>query len=156
VAEDAPADPIEIAELEPEDPRLGDALGVMRELRVDRSVEELADLLREGRERGGYRLVGLFESGVCRAAAGYRVVTSFAHGRHLYVEDLVTARDRRKRGHGERLEAHLADVARAAGCVQIRLSSGVGRRRAHRFYFRRGYAIESFDFGRRLDGREDG
>lgn len=149
-------DEVEIAELEPHDPRFADALEIMRELRVDRSVEELADLLREGRERGGYRLAALFEAGVCRAAAGYRVTTSFAHGRHLYVEDLVTAADWRSRGHGERLEAHLAGVARSAGCVQIRLSSGVGRRRAHRFYFRCGYAIESFDFGRRLDGAEDG
>ncbi len=48
------------------------------------------------------------------------------------------------------LEARLAELARAGDCEAIRLDSGVVRSRAHRFYFRRGYAIESFNFGRRL------
>ncbi len=145
------SDGLELVELEPEDPRLGEALAVMRELRTSRSPEELERLYAEGRERSGYRLAALFDGGECRAVAGYRVLTSFAHGRFLYVDDLVTAERWRSRRYGEQLEQHLRAVARAAGCEQIRLDSGVQRRRAHRFYFRHGYAIESFNFGRRLD-----
>jgi GNAT superfamily N-acetyltransferase len=144
----------ELHELGRDDPRLPEALAVMHQLRVDRSAGDLERLLAEGRERSGYRLIALFDDGRCRAVAGFRVLTSFAHGRYLYVDDLVTDEASRSRGHGERLEAHLAEVARAAGCEAIRLDSGVARRRAHRFYFRRGYAIESFNFGRRLSDEQ--
>lgn len=142
---------ISIAELAPEDPRLGDALDVMRVLRADRSGAELRRLFAEGHERSGYRIAALFDAGECRAVAGFRVLTTFAHGRFLYVDDLVTLERWRSRGYGERLEDHLRGVARAEDCRAIRLDSGVQRRRAHRFYFRRGYAIESFSFGLRLD-----
>ncbi|MGI8805895.1 MAG: GNAT family N-acetyltransferase [Thermoleophilaceae bacterium] len=145
----------ELVELEPGDPRLGEALEVMRALRCNRSLAELQRLLDEGRRRGEYRVAALFDGGECRAVAGFRVLTSFAHGRYLYVDDLVTGERWRSRGYGERLEGHLRAVAREEGCEAIRLDSGVARRRAHRFYFRRGYAIESFNFGRRLDD-EDG
>lgn len=146
---------VELHELGPGDPRLPEVLAVMRQLRVDRSIEDLERLLAEGSERSGYRLVALFDGGACRAVAGFRVLTSFAHGRYLYIDDLVTDAGSRSKGHGERLEAHLAELARAEGCEGIRLDSGVARRRAHRFYFRRGYAIESFNFGRRLDAERD-
>lgn len=141
----------EIVELGPDDSRMPAALAVMGELRADRSVEDLERLLAEARERGEYRIAGLFEAGECRAVAGFRVATSFAYGRHLFVDDLVTADAQRSRGHGERLEEHLRSIARAEGCGAIRLNSGLARRRAHRFYFRRGYAIDSFHFGCSLE-----
>lgn len=138
-------------ELVPGEPRFRDALAVMRELRGERSVDELERLFEEGRGRGGYRLLALFDEGDCRAVAGFRILTSFAHGRFLYVDDLVTAEAWRSHAYGELLDVRLRELARQAGCEQIRLDSGVQRRRAHRFYFRRGYAIESFNFGAPLD-----
>lgn len=145
------SDGLELAELQPEDTRLREAFEVMRFLRDTRSVDDLERLYEEGHARSGYRMLALFDAGECRAVAGFRVLTSFAHGRHLYIDDLVTADPWRSRRYGERIEEHLRGVARAEGCEQVRLDSGVGRRRAHRFYFRRGYAIESFNFGHRLE-----
>ena len=144
---------VELVELAPGDPRLREALEVMRSLRTDRSPEDLERLHAEG-HRGGYRIIALFDAGECRAVAGFRVMTSFAHGRFLYVDDLATAERWRSHGYGELLEERLRTLARAEGCDQIRLDSGVMRGRAHRFYFRRGYAIESFNFGARLEGEE--
>jgi GNAT superfamily N-acetyltransferase len=144
---------VELVELAPGDPRLREALEVMRSLRADRTPDELVRLHAEG-HREGYRIMALFDAGECRAVAGFRVMTSFAHGRFLYVDDLATAERWRSHGYGELLEDRLRGLARAEGCEQIRLDSGVMRRRAHRFYFRRGYAIESFNFGARLEGEE--
>ena len=144
----------EVVELQAGDPRLREALEVMRALRTNRSLAELERLLDEGRRHSGYRIAAVFDGGECRAVAGFRVLTSFVHGRHLYVDDLVTGERWRSRGYGELLEGHLREVARAGGCAAIRLDSGVARRHAHRFYFRRGYAIESFSFGQRLDGED--
>ncbi len=154
--EDAESGRLGLSELPPGDPRLPQALEVMRSLRTARSLDELERLHREGHERSGYRIMALFDSGECRAVAGFRVLTSFAHGRFLYVDDLATAEGWRSRGYGECLERQLRELARSEGCGQIRLDSGVMRRDAHRFYFRRGYAIESFNFGARLDSGEGG
>jgi GNAT superfamily N-acetyltransferase len=145
---------VELVELAPGDARLRAALEVMRSLRTDRSLEELERLHAEGHRDGGYRIMALLEAGECRAVAGFRVMTSFAHGRFLYVDDLATAERWRSHGYGELLEDGLRGLARTEGCEQIRLDSGVQRRRAHRFYFRRGYAIESFNFGARLETEE--
>ncbi len=153
-AEPPAAGRIELAELPPGDARLEQALEVMRALRTGRSIAELERLHAEGHERSGYRICALFDHGECRAVAGFRVLTSFAHGRFLYVDDLSTAERWRSHGYGERLERHLREIARREGCEGIRLDSGVQRRRAHSFYFRRGYAIESFNFGARLDADE--
>ena len=147
---------IELVELAPGDARLGEALRVMGFLRTGRSAPELERIYAEGHAGSGYRILGLFDAGECRAVAGFRVMTSFAHGRHLYIDDLVTADRWRSRRYGERVEEHLRGVARAEGCEQVRLDSGVQRRRAHRFYFRRGYAIESFNYARRLDEGDRG
>jgi GNAT superfamily N-acetyltransferase len=142
---------VELVELPPGEPRLREALEVMRSLRTGRTADELERLHAEG-HGGGYRIMALFDAGECRAVAGFRVMTSFAHGRFLYVDDLATAERWRSQGYGELLEERLREVARVEGCEQIRLDSGVQRRRAHRFYFRRGYSIESFNFGARLAG----
>ena len=102
----------------------------------------------------GYRLVGSFEDGEDDAAAvmGFRVVEMLAWGRAIYVDDLVTAADRRGRGHADALFAWLDEESARLGCNQLHLDSGLGpdRADAHRFYFRHGLRIVSFHFARGL------
>jgi GNAT superfamily N-acetyltransferase len=121
-------------------PHFGDAEAVAR-----RAEEQRAE---------GYRLAAVFESGTADApaAAGFRIARNLAWGRHLYVDDLVTAASRRGRGHADRLFAWLEDEARNCGCTQFHLDSGLGedRQDAHRFYFRHGLRIASFHFAREL------
>jgi GNAT superfamily N-acetyltransferase len=75
-----------------------------------------------------------------------------AWGRYLYVDDLSTLPEARRRGHGRRLLDWLTEEARRQGCDQLHLDSGVGPDRidAHRLYFNTGLAITSFHFARRL------
>ncbi|CAA9438992.1 MAG: Histone acetyltransferase HPA2 and related acetyltransferases [uncultured Rubrobacteraceae bacterium] len=47
---------------------------------------------------------------------GFRIVEFLAYGRFLYVDDLVTAKDARSEGHGERMLDRLTGVAREEGC----------------------------------------
>jgi GNAT superfamily N-acetyltransferase len=139
---------MEIVEVPPADPRLPAVYVVMRELRDQLSEDELDQRYLAGHP-DGYRLVGLFDEGQCRAAAGYRVMTNFVSGRHLYIDDLVTAESWRSRGYGRQLNDYLAGRAREEGCEWIQLDSAVHRRHAHRFYFRERYSISSFHFVRR-------
>ena len=112
-----------------------------------------AEFLRSVREMQaeGYRLAYLADGGKVVAVAGYRVVTNFHMGRHLYVEDLVTAAEARSRGHGDELLRWLSDEARSADCGFIDLISGVQRVRAHKFYFERGFGITNFHFSQKLN-----
>lgn len=96
----------------------------------------------------GYRLVGVFEAGRCVAVAGFRVLHNLAWGDCLYVDDLATHADARRRGHGRALLDWCAAEARRSGCNALHLDSGVGPERedAHRLYFNCGLRITSYHF----------
>jgi GNAT superfamily N-acetyltransferase len=107
----------------------------------------------------GYRIVAAFEPGgeQARAAAGFRIAHNLAWGRFLYVDDLSTLPDARRRGHAGRLLAWIAEEARRQGCDSVELDSGVGpdRQAAHRTYFGAGMRIASYHFTGSPDGSWD-
>ena len=118
------------------------------------SAEALVRQVDERQRATGYRLAGVFTDGDEQAAAvaGFRINEFLAWGRHLYVDDLVTAEAHRGQGHADRLFAWLEEEARQAGCTQFHLDSGLMEERqdAHRFYFRHGLRIAAFHFQREL------
>ncbi len=123
---------------------------VMAQLRPHLSKDDyLAQVERQLLQ--GYRLALLEADGVVRAVAGYRLYEMLAHGRVLYVDDLVTDEGARSRGYGAALFAWLVEQARAAGCAKLQLDSGVQRFDAHRFYFREGMHISSYRFSLDMD-----
>jgi GNAT superfamily N-acetyltransferase len=140
---------MEIVELPPGDARLASVYPVMRELRTHLSETDFHERYAAGHD-DGYRMAAVFDGDECRAAAGYRLFTNFVSGRHLYVDDLVTAERWRSHGYGRLLNKYLVEFARNEGCSSVQLDSSVQRRDAHRFYFREKYAIYSFHFTRLL------
>jgi GNAT superfamily N-acetyltransferase len=100
----------------------------------------------------GYRLVGAFEDDRVVAVAGFRVIESLVWGRALYVDDLSTLPDARRRGHAARLLEWCAEEARRQGCGQLHLDSAIGPERedAHRLYFNQGLRITAFHFEKRV------
>jgi GNAT superfamily N-acetyltransferase len=103
----------------------------------------------------GYRLVGAFEDGRCVAVAGFRVIHNLAWGDCLYVDDLSTHPDRRRRGHGRTLLEWCEAEAARLGCGEFHLDSGVGPERedAHRLYFNTGLRITSYHFAKPVGAR---
>jgi len=107
---------------------------------------------------GGYRLAAVYEESAAGAGqaegrarrvvavAGYRLMENLVAGRHLYVDDLVTGESERSRGYGKLLLDWLKAEARAAGCAELHLDSGVQRHAAHRFYLRERMHISSYHF----------
>ena len=122
---------------------------VMRELRPHFEMEGfLAQVERQRAD--GYRLAFVEADGVVEACAGFRVLENLAWGRFLYVDDLVTAESARSHGDGAQLMDWLIAQARAAGCAQLHLDSGVQRFAAHRFYLRERMEITSHHFALKL------
>ncbi len=126
-----------------------DCYEVMAELRPQLARESFVATVRS-MQRDGLRLACIREGGHVVAVAGYRVSTNLFCGRHLYVDDLVTASSSRSRGHGKALLAWLRAQAIAEDCDVFHLDSGVQRKRAHQFYLREGLEIASYHFSERL------
>ena len=140
---------MEFHHLEPGDERLHSAYPVLHELRTELTEPAFLEMYEQAYPEG-YRVVGLFDEGECRAVAGYHLTHGFLHGRFMYIDDLVTADRWRSRGYGNALNDYLMTTAKAAGCSSVQLDSGTQRTDAHRFYFRDGYVISSFHFLHKL------
>jgi GNAT superfamily N-acetyltransferase len=99
---------------------------------------------------GGGRMCVATEGEGVVGVAVYRISENTFADVFLYVDDLVTDDTERSRGVGHTLMVHLEQVARDAGCANLVLDSGTHRHRAHRFYFREGMFITSFNFKKPL------
>ena len=119
----------------------------MHELRDHLDEQEFNRLYATAHE-DGYRIAALFDGEQCRACAGYRLLTNFVSGRHIYIDDLVTAERWRSHGYGRILNDYVLGLARKEQCTSVQLDSATKRRDAHRFYFRERYWISAFHFAR--------
>jgi ribosomal protein S18 acetylase RimI-like enzyme len=98
----------------------------------------------------GAEMCAATEQGRILGIAVFRVYENTFHGKHLYVDDLVTDEAQRSRGIGKALMDHLAVIARGRDCRAVVLDSGTQRTQAHAFYFREGLVIQSFHFTKSL------
>ena len=126
------------------------AFPVMRQLRPH--LDEATFVAQARRQMGahGWRLAVLSDAERIVACAGFRVGEWLAWGKALYVDDLVTDEHSRSMGHGDALFEWLLETARAEGCGQLHLDSGVQRFAAHRFYLRKRMDITSHHFAVKL------
>ena len=81
------------------------------------------------------------EDGAVVGMACYIQVPNLSHvGRpYAFVEDVVVDASMRGRGYGEALMQRAIELARAAGCYKLVLTSNKARTDAHRFYRRIGF-----------------
>ena len=134
-----------------DDADIAACFAVLCQLRPQLAEDSFVARIKELRRSSGYQLACLDEDGV-KAVAGYRIGDWLHAGRYLEVEDLVSRDDARSRGYGGQLFDWLVQEAARQGCRQIRLLSGVKRVDAHRFYLRKGMAIEASYFSMRVGG----
>ncbi|SEE24645.1 Acetyltransferase (GNAT) family protein [Rhizobiales bacterium GAS188] len=119
---------------------------LMRQLRPH-LVSEQEFVARWRRQHAdGYRILAVWDGENPLALAGYRIQDNLLHGRHLFVDDLVTSESARGGGHGRRLLAQLAAEGRASGCTKLALGAAMGNTLGHRFYFRNGLLATGFGF----------
>ena len=136
-------------------PDTGLAFAAMRELRPDQeTAEAFVQRVDELQRPEGYRLVGAFESphNGAMAVAGFRTGHGLSWGHYLYVDDLSTLAEARRRGHARALLDWLTEEGRRLGCDQLHLDSGFGPERAdaHRLYVNAGLGMQALHFARRL------
>jgi GNAT superfamily N-acetyltransferase len=127
---------LEIVELE-RDEELAAVYPLMAELRPTLRGEAFTAQVRE-QQREGYRVLAGSVGGRPVSLAGYRLSTTLARGRHLFVDDLVTAATEQGKGYGTAMLRHLCAVARAEGIEKVYLDS---RDTARTFYEQVGFTM---------------
>ena len=129
------------------------AFEAMRELRPHLTdAGSFAARVDELQRPEGYRLVGAFDADAepAAAVAGFRAGHNLAWGHYVYVDDLSTHPEARRRGHARAIVDWLLEEARRLGCDELHLDSGVGDARAdaHRLYLNARMRITSHHFAR--------
>lgn len=122
---------------------------VMAELRPHVAPDGFVRRVKRQAEIAGYKLAYLTD-GEVKAVAGFRISECLAWGKFLYVDDLVAKSDARSQGYGGALLDWLVAYAKAEGCAQFHLDSGVQRFAAHRFYLTKRMIIDCHHFALKL------
>ena len=119
---------------------------LMRQLRPQ--LASAQDFVERWRRQAteGYRLLAIWQQSKPVAIAGYRVQNSLMHGKHLYVDDLVTEETHRSRGFGSVLMERLTAEGRTCGCGKLVLDTALANTLAHRFYYRQGLLATALRF----------
>lgn len=124
---------------------------VISELRPHLTKSTFLPLVRS-MEKDGYELIFLTENDLVLAAAGIRMYTNLAFGKHIYIDDLVTTSLLRSKGSGKELLNWIKSYAKEKQCEYVTLDSGVQRHRAHKFYFKHSFSILAHHFVYKLEG----
>ncbi len=110
-----------------------EAYPIMTQLRTDLDKHTYFELMDEMR-KDGYRLFAFYRGEEMAAIIGISVRVNFYNKRHVVVHDLVTTKEERSKGIGEKLLAFIHDWAKVNGANYVALESALPRSNAHRFY----------------------
>lgn len=127
------------------------AFPVVKQLRTDLNEIEYIKLLNIMNNEG-YRMFALFENEEISSVIGITQQTNLYDGKHIFVYDLITDKDKRSKGYGEKLLSYIEDIGRSNNYETITLTSGLQRIDAHRFYENKmGYSKWSYSFKKNLN-----
>ncbi len=118
---------------------------VMSQLRPHVAKEDYLDLIREMEGQGG-QLIAAMEAETVVGCAFFRRETRLFTGPMVYVDDLVSDENQRSKGVGHALIDWMSEFCREHGIKNLVLDSAVHRGQGHKFYFREGFTITSFNF----------
>lgn len=128
-----------------------EAFLIMNQLRTHLDEKTYLDLVTEAKERDMYRLFALYDQGKIVAVTGFKPMITLYYGRFVWVCDLVTDKNKRSNGYGERLLSYVHKWAKENSYENVALSSGLQRADAHRFYEEKmGYDKVSYVFKKTL------
>lgn len=129
---------------------LDDVFPIAKELRPHLDVHEFKRLVMLAHTADGFRVVVSEVEGEVVAMMSYRILHDLAHCSHLYIDDLVTTKSARSRGHGAKLLKFAEAEARRLGLTGLRLCTVVENKEAVRFYEREGWEARSVAFKKKV------
>ncbi|MDF1642649.1 MAG: GNAT family N-acetyltransferase [Pseudomonadales bacterium] len=98
----------------------------------------------------GYQLRALEDANDPLALIGYRLVENLIFGKFLYVDDLVTAPNHKRKGYAGQLLDWAIQFSIDEGCQAVQLDSGFQNADAHRLYLNKGFQLSAHHFRKSL------
>lgn len=123
---------------------------VMKELRAHLEYQAFVDIYEEAHEADGYEIVALEKDDQIVALMGYRFLYDYVHGKHVYIDDLVTTASVRSQGAGAQLLRYAESIAQKHNCQNLRLCTGIENEKGKKFYDRNGWNIRSVVYKKKL------
>lgn len=129
---------------------LNAAFQILRELRPHLTLATYHSIYEMAKSRDEYTLVGGFREGTLVAVMGYRVLFDYVHGKHLYIDDLVTAEGYRSQGIGALLLKEAETIAKQLECTGLRLCTGTENEGGKKFYERENWTLRSIVYKKEI------
>ncbi len=134
-----------LVQLAKSDAQILQCFATLSQLRLHLKQETFLEQIHR-QQLNGYQLALIEIENRGIAVAGFHISECLAHGRFMYIYDLVVDETVRSQQYGQHLFDWLVEYAKSHGCQQLSLDSGVQRFDAHRFYFRQRMNISSYHF----------
>jgi GNAT superfamily N-acetyltransferase len=123
---------------------------VMKELRPHLNFEDYLSIYEEAKRNDGFEIVAIEENQKILAVMGYRILSDYVRGKHVYVDDLVTSESVRSKGLGAELLKYAEDRARDLNCMSLRLCTGIENERGSSFYEKNGWIKRAFAYTKKI------
>jgi GNAT superfamily N-acetyltransferase len=123
---------------------------IIRELRPHLGLDEYKKIYRNAHVNDGYQTVAVEVQGQIIAAMGYRFISDFVRGKHLYIDDLICLESVRSRGLGAELLKYAEGIASKSDCKTLRLCTGIENERGVNFYDRNGWTKRAFAYTKKI------
>lgn len=125
---------------------------VMKELRPHLSFEDYISIYEESHRADGYEIVAVEDDEKILAVMGYRFLSDYVRGKHVYVDDLVSSEKYRSQGLGTLLLKYAEKIAQENSCQSLRLCTGLENERGIQFYNRNGWTPRAYAYTKKLTG----
>lgn len=126
------------------------AFPVMKELRPHLNYDQYRSLTQAASKADQYQIYMAIDGAEIVGTMGVRLLYDFVHGKHLYIDDLVTTEKCRSKGIGAKLLKFSEQLAKEFGCQGLRLSTGIANESGKRFYEREGWNLKSVTYKRTI------
>ena len=119
------------------------------ELRPHRSAEDLRKMVPILFDEG-FEIIYIGDEELAYAVAGFRTLNFLWSGKTLYLDDLITHSQHKRKGYAGTLLDWLKIYARGNDYDHFSLDSGFSRKEAYKLYLNAGLEVESIHFGRKV------
>ncbi|GHM99357.1 N-acetyltransferase [Cytophagales bacterium WSM2-2] len=123
---------------------------LMKELRPKLTLEDFITIYQQANAGNHYKIIGAYSNNDCIALMGYRILHDYVHGKHLYIDDLVTSAAHQSKGAGAKLLKEAEVLAKKSGCNYVRLCTGIENERGKEFYDREGFKLRAVVYKKQI------
>jgi len=101
----------------------------------------------------GYSQVAAFDGDALAGVSGYWISTKIYCGKYLEIDNFIVDESYRNAGIGKSLLDWMETKAKEEECKVVLLDAFLMNVKAHRFYYREGFAVRGFHFVKKLESQ---